>query len=166
MAKRVLGVASIKLGAIAGDGGMGTALTAIGDTVIGSAILENAEGTTTDFFSEESDTPIESILSEQGSTTFTWSTHNLEADALVSLFGGTKTTGPPVTWEPPDVLGTKELSVEVIDKKGNKFELVRVSIKPKFTINFNKTSLGQVDIVGTILTPTKENTKPFKITYA
>lgn len=166
MAKRVLGVASIKLGAIAGDGGMGTSLTQIGDTVPGSAILENAEGTTQDFFSEESDTPIESIISEAGTTTFNFSTMNLDADSLVLLFGGTKTTGPPVKWEPPATLGTKELSIEVIDRKGNKFEFVRVSVKPKFTVNFNKTALGQVDIVGTILTPTKAATAAFTITYA
>lgn len=166
MAKRVLGVASIKLGAIAVGGGMGTSLAAIGDTVLNTATFFNEEGTTTDFFAEESDTAIESILSEAGATRFNFSSHNLDADTLVLLFGGTKTTGPPVTYEPPSALVAKELSIEIIDKKGHKFELVRVSVKAKFAVNFNKTSLGQVDITGTLLTPTDGTSKPFKITYA
>lgn len=165
MAKRFLGVASIKLGAIAADGGMGTSLTAIGDTVLNSAVFETAEGTKTDLFGEESDTPLESIT-QAGVTTFSFSSHNLDADSLILLFGGTKTTVAPFTWEPPAAIAAKELSIEVIDKKANKLEMVRVSVSASFAVNFNKTSLGQVNVVGTVLTPTKAGTAAFKITYA
>jgi hypothetical protein len=166
MSKHALGLASIKLSAIAGDGGMGTSLTAVGDTVLGTAVFGSENGTTTDIFTEESDTAIESILSQAGTTTLTWSTNNIEADNMVKFFGGTKTTGPPVTYEPPNTFAAVELSIEVIDKKGNKLEIVRASVKPQLAINFNKTTLGAISIVATVLLPTKAATQPWKFTYA
>ena len=166
MAKHTLGLASLKIGAVAGDGGMGTSLTAIGDTVPGTAIFSNEEGTTTDFFSEEADVPIESVESEPGTTTLVWSTYNLDADAMVALFGGTKSSGPPVTYVPPDTIADIVGSIEVTDKKGNKLEIVRANIKAKKSINFNKTALGQIDVVATVLVPTKAATKPWTLTYA
>lgn len=166
MAKRTLGLVSIKIGDIAGDGGMGTVLAAIGDTVPGTCVFGNEEGTTQDFFSEESDIAIESVESEPGTTTLTWSTYNLEADVMVSLFGGTKDAGPPVVYNPPDQIADVEKSIEVVDKKGNKLEIVRANIRATKAVNFNKTALGQIDIVATVLVPTKAATKPWTLTYA
>lgn len=165
MSKRILGLVTIKLSAIAVDGGMGISLTAIGDTVPGSLVFEEAEGTKTEMFVEELDTAVESI-NTPGIESVKWSTNNLDPDVMVKLFGGTKTIGPPLTYEPPDTRGDIELSLEIIDKKTNKFEFVRVKIAAKKAIAFNKTALGQIDIVATVLTPTKAATKPWKITYA
>lgn len=163
---RVLGLANIKLGAIEEDGGMGETLVAIGDTVPGTCTFEEEEGTTQDFFSEELSTAIESIISEPGVERVNWSTTNLDADNLVRLFGGTKTTGPPVTYEPPASKVDIELSLEITDKKGNKIEFPRVKINAQKAIAFNKTALGQLNVTATVLVPTKENTAPWKITYA
>jgi hypothetical protein len=91
MSKYKIGVSAIKIGAIAGDGGMGTSLSAGGDTVAGSASLVTEEGTKTDFNIEEADDPVYSILSEKGKITLAWSTYANDANSLEKFFGGTKT---------------------------------------------------------------------------
>lgn len=90
MSKYKIGLVSMKLGDIAGDGDMGTSLTAIGDTVAGSAAMETTEATVQDFKIEESDSPVLSIKTEADKIVINWSTYNNSADALVKLFGGTK----------------------------------------------------------------------------
>ena len=92
MGKYKIGLDNIKMGDIAGDGGMGLSLTPIGDTVIDSAKLETADGTETDFNIEESSQPVYSIKAD-GKTTITWSTYNNDVDNLVRLFGGSKIVG-------------------------------------------------------------------------
>lgn len=92
MGKYKIGLDNILMGDIAEDGGMGTSLAPIGDTVIDSAKLETAEGTLTDFNIEESSQPVYSIKAD-GKTTISWSTYNNDVDNLVRLFGGTKVAG-------------------------------------------------------------------------
>lgn len=93
MAKYKLGLVSMRMGDIAGDGGMGTDLAAIGDTVAGTAKMSTTAAQTTDFKIEESDSPILSIKSEADKIDITWSTYNNSADTLVKMFGGTKVAG-------------------------------------------------------------------------
>jgi hypothetical protein len=87
MAKKSIGLTSLRLGAIAGDGGMGTALSELGATVGDSAALTTAEGTKTDFIIEESDNPFYSIESAPGAKTLAWSTYNVDLDVLARLWG-------------------------------------------------------------------------------
>lgn len=167
---RILGLVSIKIGAIAGDGGMGTSLSALGETVKDSCVFTETDATKQEFFIEESDDPIESIVTQKGLETISWSTHNCSADTMVALFGGTKagagTELSPYTWEPPDTQSEVEKSVEITDRKGNIVEVVRMKLACKKNISFQSTKLGQVDIVGTILAPTKAATPKYTITYA
>lgn len=170
MAKRILGLVSIKVGPIAGDGGMGTSLTTIGDTVKDSCVFTEGDPTKQEFFIEESDDAIESFVTQKGTETISWSTNNLDPDNMVLLFGGTKdgtgAVGDPYTWEPPDTQEELERSVEITDRKGNKVEIVRVKFSPKKSFSFQGTRLGAIDITGTILLPTKAATRKYKITYA
>src|SRR5688572_16446799 len=101
MAKTAVGLTTLKMGAIAGDGGMGTSLTQLGHTVADTAVLSTEQGTTTDFKVEEQDDPVYSIQSEKGRTTLAWSSYDVDAETLVRLFGGTRTAGPPEVWEAP-----------------------------------------------------------------
>jgi len=87
MAKLSIGLTSLKLSAIATDGGMGTALSELGATVGDSAALTTAEGTKTDFVIEESDNPFYSIESAPGAKTLAWSTYNVDLDVLARLWG-------------------------------------------------------------------------------
>jgi hypothetical protein len=165
MPKHTFGLANVEMGAIAGDGGMGTSLVAVGETVSDTAIVSSEDNTVTDFTVEESDSPVESIVSARGKLTFAWSTFNVEADNLVKFFGGTKVTGPPVKWQAPDAFPDIEQSLKLTDKKGNVVEIPRAKLSPKFGLSFQKTKLGQVDIVATVLQPTKAGEKRITITY-
>jgi hypothetical protein len=88
MAKKSIGLSSIRMGAIASDGGMGTALTALGATVSDTASMTTAEGTKTDFTIEESDSPFYSIESAPGTKTLAWSTYDVDLDTIARFWGG------------------------------------------------------------------------------
>jgi hypothetical protein len=249
----MLGLVTLKVGPCANDGGMGTELVTIGDTVKDSCVFNEADATKQEFFIEESDDAVESIITQKGTETVAWSTANLHGRNLALIFGGTHTphksiatvgtltpgtgytngtyekvpltggTGKEAeatvtvaggvvtavaityggegytagddlsalaaniggtgsgfsievstltnsntqsTWEPPDTQNELERSIEIVDRKGNKVEIVRAKFAPKKSFSFQASKLGQVDIVATILLPTKDNTKKFKITYA
>lgn len=89
MAKKVFGLASVKVADIAGDGGMGTNLVTVGETVQGTAKFSQEDNTTTQFNIEESDSPVESIISAVGKISFAWSSYNIKYYILKKLFGGT-----------------------------------------------------------------------------
>jgi len=96
MAKKIFGLASVKIGAIAGDGGMSTTLTTVGETVSGTATMTQEDNTVTDFTIEESDSPVESIVSVAGKIAFNWSSYNVSYSTLYKLFGGTGNLPQPV----------------------------------------------------------------------
>lgn len=87
MAKKSIGLSSIRMGNIASDGGMGSALTQIGATVSDTAALTTAEGTKTDFTIEEADVPYYSIESAPGTKTLAWSTYDVDLDTLARFWG-------------------------------------------------------------------------------
>ncbi len=156
MATKAIGLASIKMGEIAGDGGMGTVLTQVGATVADSAQITTDEGTTTDFNIEESDAPFYSIVSTSQKQTLTWSTYDVDLTTMARFYGGVVTTGTPDTWGMPDTLPTLERSIEIIMKDGWKVEIARASINTKMQWNLKKTAMAQLDITATILKPNKE----------
>lgn len=165
-----LGLVTIKMGAIAGDGGMGTALTALGDTVQDSAQLTSGDDTVQDFNIEEEDDPVQSIVSQKGKKTLAWSCYNVDGAQLEKFFGGTYTaynaTGPVhETWEAPAVAPTLEVSIEITDKKSNVVSIVRAQVSAKFNWSFSKSKLAQIDLSADILTPTKADTAPMTVTY-
>lgn len=164
MAKVSVGLQTLKIGAIAGDGGMGTTLQTIGYTVADTCTLTTEEGQTTDFKVEEQDDPVYSIVSEKGKRTLNWSIYDVDVDTLVLFFGGTKTVGPPDVWEAPASESEIEKSIELVAKNGWKVEIPRAKIVAKFQWNFQKTKLAQIDIVATILVPTKVGEAPITIT--
>lgn len=91
MAKRTFGLTAIEIGTIESDGGMATVVESIGDTVSGTADLTTTDPTVADFNTEESDSPIESVVTAQGKIEFVFSTYNVDGYTLVRLFGGTYT---------------------------------------------------------------------------
>jgi hypothetical protein len=70
------------------------------------------------------------------------------------------------TYEPPSTQPEVEKSLKITDKKGNIFEFVRVKFAAKKNFSFQGTRLGAIDIVATVLTPTKSGVSNWKATYA
>jgi hypothetical protein len=164
-AQYIQGLTSVKIGAIAGDGGMGTALTILGNTKPGTMKLTTADGTTTNFNIEEQDDPILTTTTK-GVVTLSWSTVNVEADMLQRLFGGTVTGTAPKVWNAPDKITPVEQSVEVTAASGQVLKIVRASLAPQLNLSFTKTEIGEVAIVATILAPTKAATPTFTLSNA
>lgn len=89
MAKHVFGLASAKMGAVGSGGTMGVALEEIGETVSGTAVMSSEDNQVTDFNVEETDSPVESIVSQAGKLSYAWSSYNVSADKMYRFFGGT-----------------------------------------------------------------------------
>jgi hypothetical protein len=256
MAKKIFGLASCKIAPIASDGDMGTALETVGETVSGTATMTSEDNTVTDFLIEESDSPVESIVSEAGKITFAWSSYKVAYSTLVKLLGGTGNLPKPVgavsvlgaltagtlytagfyenvaltggdgtgaranitvvgggvtvvemtalgsgysdadalsaleadiggtgsgfsqvvttvvttasleSWSAPDSFPDVERSLQLVDKKGNKIVMPRVKISTKLGLSFAKDKLGQLDMVATVLQPTKSAVSRLKIEFA
>jgi hypothetical protein len=95
MSKHAFGLASVEMSDVASDGGLGTAWQTIGETVTDSASLTTTSPSTTDFKVEESDSPVESTVSDPGISSFAWSSFDISAANLVALYGGTRTASVP-----------------------------------------------------------------------
>lgn len=163
--KYAWGLAKIEVADIAGDGGLGTVWTQIGDTEQGSAVFTESEGTIQEFFTEESDDPVFSGKSEPGSKTFTWSTNDLTPENIVILKGGEVTgdgTTTPKTWVAPDTDPEVEKSLRLTLRSGQVIEIVRAKLVSNLDWNLGKDNLGKVTVATTILKPTKAATAPMQ----
>ncbi len=69
-------------------------------------------------------------------------------------------------WDAPDSFADVEKSIKLTDKKGNVTKIPRAKIAPKMQLSYAKDKLGQVDIVATLLQPTKAGEKRLTIVYA
>ncbi len=152
-----IGVSKIEVGAIAGDGGMGTTLAVIGKTAEGSASMTTEDPTLTEFYAEESDTALYTS-SKAGKTTFNFSLAAPDLPQLAAVFGGTVTgTGSSAVWKRPDAVPVIEKSMKITPQAGIVISIPRASITAKFSGGFSKNDTLKVDIVATVLLPTKAN---------
>jgi hypothetical protein len=157
--KRSFGLKSIKIGAIAVDGGMGTVLAALGVTSEGTAVLTKEEDEVKEFFCEESDDPIE-MITKKGKTTLEFGIVDVTADTLVKVLGGTADAG---VWKAPASAPSIEQSIEVVTKKDVKIEIPRAMLQASIDWNLGKEALATVKIKATVLTPTKAGEPSVKI---
>jgi hypothetical protein len=150
-----VGITSIKIGAIAGDGGMGTSLTSLGSTFEGTVNFEQDDAAVTEFYSEEADDPIYQSK-KAGLKKFNWAIVDWTPENMVRGFGGTVTgSGESAVWHSPSTLPTVEMSVEIITTSLTKYEITRASLVAKISASLGRSSMGQMPIVATVLAPTK-----------
>lgn len=165
MSAVVIGLKNLYIGAIAGDGGLGTSLDPVLYSVIDTPVFNIPEGETTDFPIEESDTPYFS-KSTPGVPTFTLSIYGLSAAVLAKHFGGTAVVGAtsadPDTWEAPAQIPTFERSMVAEHTQGGYLAITRASITATIDWNFQKNKLPQINIVAKVLTPTKVGEPAYK----
>lgn len=156
---RSIGLTSLKLGAIAGDGGMGTSLTALGVTYQDTAELIREDPDITEIYSEENDEP-EEVLETKGPIRLRWSILNVDPDEVVRVLGGEVTGTSPKVYNSPVSKDPIELSVEIETRTGLKIQIPRAKINAKENFQFRKKGVLLIDIEARVLTPTKANTPP------
>lgn len=158
-----IGLASISVGDIAGDGGMGTSLSVIGKTAEGSCTIETTDPEVTEIFAEEVDTAIYTSV-KAGQTTVTFQLAAPDLEQCAAVFGGTVSgTGTAKTWEYPDSVTGVEKSVKIVPKEGIVFSIPRAKLIPKFTGQFGRADTLKIEITANVLQPKKANTKPMKL---
>lgn len=159
--KNILGLKSVKIGAIAVDGGMGTTLTEIfGATATGTASLMLNEGSYDRIEIEETDDAYDELMSAAPEWVFQMESYNVSAKALGDISAGTYTAGSSGA---PDkvALGIPqevERSVEIETRNGAKLEIPRMKLRIRPQFDFQKQQFGRVIITGTPLLPTKADT--------
>jgi len=162
--KTTLGLSKIEIGTIANDGGVATTWATIGYTAENTATLVTEDGTTTDIYAEEVSAPIESITTD-GKMSFNFSLASPDLTQLSTVFGGSVTgTSPNEVWAAPDSTPTIEKSLKVTPTKGLVLTFPRVSIKAKFSGTFTKNDTLKVEVVCTVLQPTKSGTNKLSAT--
>lgn len=169
MPKSLKGYKAFRIGAIAADGGMGTALAALGTTVKGTVSVTTSEATTQDFFIEELTVAYESTVTEQSVMTGTLEIYDVDPDTAVKVFGGTSTvSGTGATkkkiFTPPTPYVPLEVSAEIESLNGNVLAAPRVQLLPVWNLSFQDAELGKIVINFKVLGPRKAATAPYTLT--
>jgi hypothetical protein len=92
MANYLYGITSVKYGTAAtgiGNFPSGVLLTTAPDTVRGSVTIEESEGSTTDFFTDQKYNPVLSVKTEEGKLSATFQFYDLTFATLATFKGGT-----------------------------------------------------------------------------
>jgi len=151
---RLVGLESIRIGAVGASGAMGTTLTTIAYTVPDSAHLIVEVPGMTDLFVEESDLPDIQILGTSKKT-IEFATRDMSTGVLIEAFGGSATAG---VWSAAVTAAViKERCIEAISKTINgkklKIEMPRTSVKTGGDLKFAKTESGQITFSCDVLIP-------------
>lgn len=161
--ERTVGLKSIKVGAIAADGDMGTTLAPLALTFEGSASFIQGDPEVTVFRAEEVDDPIE-VLSTKGETKLEFAIADYTPSVMASVLGGEVTgTGSEAVWNAPNDIPTIEKSVEIITRKNIRIRIPRAKIDAKIEMNLGKKEMGLIRIVATIMKPTKAGVSPVMV---
>lgn len=157
------GLTKVEFAEILPDGGTGTTWFRLGDTAKGTAKFTQQDGTKTEIPIEESDNPID-VITTKGAKEFNLSVANPDADSLLKCCGGTVDAGPPKVWNEPDDAPDIELSMKITPKKGFIITAPRVKVEGKHNGSFTKDDVYKVDVVCTVLQPTKAGLKSVSFT--
>ncbi|RNL50768.1 hypothetical protein [Pedobacter jejuensis] len=163
MAKSLKGYKAFRIGAIAVDGGMGQALTALGTTVKGSTTATTSEATTQDFNIEEQSQAFESVVTEEPQLSGVLECYDVHPDTAIKVAGGTSTSvgtgsAKKKLYTPPAVYNPIEVSGEIESKNGAILGVVRMQLLPVWQFNFQDSELGKLIINWKALAPSKVDT--------
>jgi len=159
------GTSKIEVAPLAGDKGVGTVWTDLGNISADStAQLLQGDPTTKEFFSITSDQPIEKDVTP-GSLVLTLSVMDVTAANLERLIGGasTGTTEANKVWSAPLQATVIEQSVKITPKKGKIITIVRAQFSGKVNFSLQKDGLFLIDLIISVLLPEKANTAPYTI---
>jgi len=152
-------MASLQMGPVGADGGMGTDLVDVDDPVRDTAVITQADGTKTPFPQEIADDPYFAVTIP-GDKELDIDFYAKNAAQMKKICGGTVTpgaSGAPDSWSPgPDE--PTEQSVAITMKDGSKIELARVNVNFTFEWKFQRSGLPLIHVKGDILNPVDPTT--------
>lgn len=158
-----IGIASIKIGDIASDGGMSANLEVLGNTAEDSCKINFEDGEETKFFVEEHDNPIY-VQTKQGAINIQFQIPEYDLDTVAKVMGGTVTgTAGNKVYKAPMKGVTIEKSLQIENQVGAILRFPRVQITGKFTSDIGKKNLMALDIKANVLNPTKSGVSRFEI---
>lgn len=160
---RTLALEKIEISDIEEDGGLGTDFAVLGKTYKDTAELMGADPEVFEHQSEESEDPEETVT-RKGKVTVKWSIMDTDADTLVKVLGGTSTgMVPDKIWSAPDQAAEIEKSIKITPKSGKVVNIVRAKLVGKPNYKLSYTGIFLVDIIATILAPTKADTPSWSV---
>lgn len=155
------GLDKIEVGDLAGDGGPGTTLAALGYSDRDSAVTLIEEDPTVDrLYAHEIDEPLDTEVTG-GAKQLLFTLVDPDLAALAAVFGGTITgTGSTATYEFPSTKTILEQTVKITPRKGYIITITRGALYGKINADFAKAAKFAVDIVVDALQPTKAGIGP------
>jgi hypothetical protein len=159
-----LGLSKIEVGAIAGDGGMGTSLSVLGSTYQGTCNITVDDASETEHYSEENEDP-EIIVTRAGKTVLNFSIMDADMTVLQTLLGGT-ITGSAATevLALPNKAVNIEKSIKITPEKGHVISIPRAKISAKHQGAVGKEGILLLEVKATVLVPTKSGVA--KLSYS
>jgi hypothetical protein len=130
MPEYALGLVSLEIADIPTDGTMAADIDfeTVGDSVKGTVLMTQEDGTNTDFNIEEQDDPILTIQTQRGKKILNFSCYNVDATTLERFFGGVITPGPPIVYTAPESDPELEKALKLTGKRGHIFRIPRAKI--------------------------------------
>lgn len=155
-------VSGLKLGEIAPDGGLSTAMVSPGKVMKDTIEVNPGADTDTDFTEEGSDDPffVSTVVAPE---TGTFDIGTYEKEVIADLCGGTVTgEGAAAVYarsvgKPPIVYKSLELQPQV----GDKWTYPRVKLNAKLVGRFRQGELNVVRVTFKVMQPTKAGVAPF-----
>nr|WP_067054073.1 hypothetical protein [Mucilaginibacter sp. L294] len=156
MSEFSIDIRTLKTGAVAVDGGMGTTLTEPGEIHENTVKVNMADDTVTPIKNIKGKSVIVAI--EGGNIDIAYDIITFDVEVIQDFCGGTLVgTAPNQMWHMPK--GTQpiiEKSHEIVDGQGGTWELARVQVSGKLVGAFSKTEPNVIRVKGMVLEPTKE----------
>ena len=153
-----IGIKDIKAGPVGAGGIMGTVLTSIGKIYKDTVSLQEADGTITRHFSENSKQPFLAVF-EADESPIKFTVVDVSATNLAKWLGGTAATS---NWSSALESFSQELSVEIISLMGVTLQIARCFLYGKITWNMTRTEIAKIEITGEIMEPEDAGTPPVK----
>jgi hypothetical protein len=156
------GVLSIAMGAVAVDGGPGTALTTLGKTDASATnSFTQDDPTETNYESLEDDDPVD-VETTPGARNLNFTILDPTPANMVRVLGGTLSgSAPNQTWNAPANIPSIEQTVVITPRKGLALTIVRGKVTAKINHDLSKNG-GKlaIDVSVRVLVPTKEGVSP------
>jgi len=152
---RLIGLTSIKIGAIPASAAMGATVVTISAIVPDSAHLVFEPPGVTDLYVDDEDLPDIQILGSSKKT-IEFATRDMGTTVLIEAFGG---AAAAAVWSmaTSGAVNIKERCIEALSKSYNgkqlKIEIPRVSVHAGGDLRFTKTESGQISFSCDVLIP-------------